>query len=256
MMHFIQVDLRKHLCVVTAVAVALSLGFGGVASAVNPLPFGIDMLETTAVTQFNIPGLGYTAFVGNPSALTEDCGAANTYDTDTIVERLQDAFAPVDTIPVEIVALELVSAAQHDLGNGAEWLYVSLNTDTGGSTMTIYNPVPANFGTMDSHLEFFFDLYGSVSGYITTDSVVLESSAQNWRWGAGNCQNGVAAGCSTPSYMCPWVGWTEEHIADDEEKHSVKDSKTQDIPTLSDGGLAAFGLLLFSFMARAVYRRG
>src|SRR6266545_3412511 len=83
---------------------------------------GFDLFET-------LPG---TSFLGNPftgvplGTFNFGTGPVSTGTTDTIVHRLAQASAPSTTIPIEMVALHLMSANPVDLGLGTDFYFVTL----------------------------------------------------------------------------------------------------------------------------------
>lgn len=112
-------------------------------------------------------------------------GVQSVGGTDTIVHRLADANAPLDTIPIQMSALQLRSVSPFDLGAGLDYHYITLQSVRGG---------PATTGdmTLDWEVESFFDVwteislnydvrFGSLDGPIlASDSCVLTSSVNLW----------------------------------------------------------------------------
>ncbi len=159
---------------------------GAPAGAVVILP-GWDLLET-------LPG---TSFMGQPfqgvPIGTYDFGgtigpkAVGT--TDTIVQRLGTASVLLppgaDTIPIELVALNLVSVNPIDLGAGLNFYYVTLQSERGGPAspgqMTVH-VADANGGTFDSFFDVFFDIrLGALNGPIVfSDHLPLVSQGTPW----------------------------------------------------------------------------
>jgi hypothetical protein len=252
MLHLVRAG-RFELWSFATIAAVLSFGLAGAASAVNPLPAGLDVFATEQPTLFNIPGVGYTPFEGNPAGLGFSCNA-DMGNADTIIQRLGDAFAPVDSIPIEIIALSLQSVAPVDIGNGPETLFVTLNQDLGGGIATL-SGMPADSGLMNSQLNFAFDLTGSTTGFIATEIVTLAGTAQPWAYGGGG--NRVSEACGYLFYT--GSPWTEVHIADNEEKHSVTDALLTTDPPGGPGlgymGLIALGGILMLTTGWLAWRR-
>jgi len=95
-------------------------------------------------------------------------GPVNTFNVDTIVHRLADASPANPTIPIQLVALQLMSV--NPINNN--FLFVTLQSDRGGppslGMMTInFGPEGSPHGTFDSTLSVFFDVrVGSLTGDI------------------------------------------------------------------------------------------
>lgn len=229
-------------------ALALVAGFVAVGQAANFVAPGLDLLHTEPGTTVDWPGQGLIPFQGNPSAIVFAC-TGGTGNADTIVERLNVASIASPTIPIEIVALELVSVSPVDIGNGPEDLFVSLNADLGGSQMTINglstetNP----HGTFDSTLDFAADLRGSVSGFIATQGIILDSTAVPWNHGPG----GIT--CGGPGGFVPFGTFTENKGPADHVVSSAQPDAP--IPALSPQGLVLFGLMLVAAMYFTLRRR-
>ena len=123
---------------------------------VNP---GFDLLHTEPGTTF-----GGVSFVGVPLG-TFDFGGGSvaTGNTDTIVRRLAAAHAPTEAIPIELVALHLMSATPVDFGLGLDLYYATLQSERGGPAsagrMTInFGPEGSPHGSFDSFFDVFFDI--------------------------------------------------------------------------------------------------
>ena len=135
------------------------LAFAGTARASSILP-GWDLLTTQGGTAF----MGHP-FVGVP-LVTYDfglpIGVRNVGSTDTIVRRLVTASAPSTTIPIELVALQLVSAMPINLGAGLDFHYVTLQSARGGpsstGSMTINFDFSGSGGSFTSFFDVFFDI--------------------------------------------------------------------------------------------------
>jgi hypothetical protein len=174
-------DMKPVLRTVVAalfVVVVPSQVFGG--------PFvlpGWNLLQTGPGTTF----LGL-AWEGVPlGSFDFGTGPTNTGNTDTIVRRLSQADAPSETIPIELVALQLVSTAPIDIGGGLGLHYVTLQSGRGGpastGSMTInFGPEGAPHGTVDSFFDVFFDVrLGALNGPILlSDSQPFTSNGVPW----------------------------------------------------------------------------
>lgn len=135
---------------------------------------GYELLTTTAGTSFaGVP------FVGVPlTAFDFGGGPVPVGDADTIIRRRDPAVAPggmpgtAPPVPIELVALQLMSAVPADFGLGGGIYYATLQSARGGpaSTGTItvtFGPEGDPHGTFDSVIDVFFDLrFGSLNGPI------------------------------------------------------------------------------------------
>ena len=170
---------------------AVSLVFCAVLSAIptvtNATPtvlLGSDYLETTAGTAF----MG-APFVGVP---------IGPGSTDTIVHRMANADFPSGVgsstapIPIELVALNLVSAVPINLFAVTDFYYITLQSARGGpaslGTMTIKlitadDGLPGTpQGTFDSFFDVFFDIRaGSLTGPIVfSNDLPLTNAGALW----------------------------------------------------------------------------
>lgn len=158
--------------VVVLTVTAVGLGFMQPArSGVATIEPGFDLFETDPqATAFNFPpfppgffGPGSDPFMGEVNFTgvpLKVFGGHNVGDTDTVVQRL-DVATPPDTIPIEIVALNLVSVqpitVTYNGGQNPErWdVNASLSpTQSMQGQMTIQSTSP-NGGTFDSQLPVF-----------------------------------------------------------------------------------------------------
>ena len=139
----------------SALALTLAVARPAAAQAGPPMvALGSDYFQTTAGTFAVLPGIGLVDFVGNP------IGPGNT---DTIVQRQADAIINGPSIPIEIVALSLESAAPVNVGGSFFDVFVTLDNDgdpidkghnTGMMTIT---GTPAG-GIFSSFFDVFFDV--------------------------------------------------------------------------------------------------
>ena len=107
---------------------------------VGQVPAGFDLLTTQPGAFFDLDGPGGFPAVDmiGVSLGTYDfgAGAVGVNTTDTIVERLTPASGPgIDTIPIEMVSLQLVSTAPIPLaplgGAGSDFIGATLSSDRG-----------------------------------------------------------------------------------------------------------------------------
>lgn len=155
-------------CISVLLALFLHLGLPVPGHATTQIDAGWDLLATTQPTTF-----GGVPFVGVPLGTFNFGGSIGTQsvgNADTIVERLTPATVAAPTIPIELVALQLMSAVPVDFGLGAGFYFVTLQQERGGpattGTMTI-DGIPLDGGTFNSFFDVFFDIrLGSTSGPI------------------------------------------------------------------------------------------
>jgi hypothetical protein len=141
---------------------------------------GSDYLSTVAGTTFaGVPFNGVPVGPGN---------------TDTIVRRLSDADVTVVSaiIPIEMVALQLVSAVPVDFGLGLDSYYITLQSARGGPAT--FGQFTINYAGVDDHLpdtpegtfSSFFDVFfdvrkGSLDGPIALSSdLILSNPGASW----------------------------------------------------------------------------
>lgn len=168
----------KHVVVLGFVGVIAILSFPSVSRADVVVARGWDLFETQPGTSFmGVPFTGvplgtFDFTTGTDGDFGRGIGTQPTGDTDTIVKRRSDANAPSETIPIELVALHLVSTAPADFGAGLDFHFVTLQSERGGpvspGTMTIdFGPEGTPHGTFDSTLDVFFDIrLGALNGPI------------------------------------------------------------------------------------------
>lgn len=162
----------------------LLLGLAGAfASTVfgGTILLGSDYLHVTGAT------FGGAPFTGVP------LGPANT---DAIVQRKADANIPVlgnsDTIPIELVALQLVSTVPVDFGLGTGSYFLTLQSARGGPASTGSMTITQNTaddhapgtaeGTFTSFFDVFFDIrLGALNGPIALSTdLILTNQGANW----------------------------------------------------------------------------
>ncbi len=164
------------------------LVFSGVSQADFIVAPGWDLLDT-------LPG---TQFMGNPFTGVDlgsfdfgaPIGVKGTGNADTIVQRLAEANTEPGPgtagIPIELVALQLVSVNPIDPGPGLDFYYVTLQSarggpaSTGSMAITFNDP---NGGTFDSFFNVFFDFRkGALNGPIILSNN-LNLTADDVPWG-------------------------------------------------------------------------
>jgi hypothetical protein len=163
--------------------VAVLVGFAAPGFAGPTVEEGWDLLTTIPPTTF-----AGAPFVGVPlGSFDFGGGTVPTGTTDTIVQRLAVADAPSDLIPIELVALHLMSAAPADFGLGVGFYFITLQSERGGpdsiGQMNInFGPEGNPHGTFDSFFDVFFDVrLGSLDGPIALSNTLrLTSSGTPW----------------------------------------------------------------------------
>lgn len=166
---------------------AVLVGFGSPALAGPTVDPGWDLFETVPPTFFL--GVPFTGVPLGSFDFGAPIGVRGTGSTDTIVQRLEQATVPDPTIPIEMVALQLMSAAPVNFGLGVGFYFVTLQSARGGpatvGTMTI-NGLAAEgspHGTFDSFFDVFFDVrLGGLAGPIAL-SGDLDLTAADVPWG-------------------------------------------------------------------------
>ena len=235
-----------------ALGAVLLVSASAVAQAQIVVADGHDLFETTAGTDFlNFP------FEGEPLGTFDfGFGQVAVDATDTIVERLDPAIVAVTPatappIAIEMVALQLKSAAPVDLGCGVDDYFITLSAappSTG--TMDIFFADP-NGGTFDSTIIVNFDVrINNVAGPICfSDSQPLTSTNSPWsRTAPPNTLlipsvNHLLNGLNNAQdfHAAP----VELHPAGLESEHHVRETFRDDtIPTLGEWGLIVMGALL------------
>jgi hypothetical protein len=158
---------------------------------------GWELYETISPgTVFFLRGVGLTPFDGVPLGTFDfttgtggdfgrGLGTQSVAQTDTVIKRTN--VAPGLPIPIELVALQLVSHDPINLGAGLDFHYVTLQSARGGPLTTGNNAI--NFGpegnphgTFSSFFDLFFDVrLGSTSGPIVySDNLRLLTDLESW----------------------------------------------------------------------------
>jgi len=176
MTRYLHRTIRTLAC--AGLTVATVLPFEGHATS-TVLP-GWDLFETlpgnTVFNGMNWTGvpLGSYTFPGGPA------GPQNVGTTDTIVQRKGTADGPSETIPIEMVGLQL-QGVQDDS------LFITLQSVHGGpasgGTMTIdFDPEGNPHGAFSSTIDVYFDVrMGGLSGSIVQSAMLtLTSSGTSW----------------------------------------------------------------------------
>ncbi len=142
----------KTVRIFLALIMTLGLCRAALAQPMDDVALGSDYFKTLPGTSFDFgPGIGLVNFTGNP---------VGPGTTDTIVQRQADATIGGSAIPIQIVALSLMSTAPVNVGGSFFDVFVTLDPaklakDTGA--MTIHGSLAG--GTFDSMLNVFFDAH-------------------------------------------------------------------------------------------------
>lgn len=171
----------------------VAAAFPGISRADNVVLTGYDLFATQPGTQVNLGPAGIQPFVGVPlGSFNFGMGPVATFNADTIVQRLGNATVGIPTVPGQLVALQLMSVNQFNLGAGNGFHFVTLQSVRGGPAslgmITINGlgtePAPGQpHGTFDSFFDVFFDIrFGSLNGPIVFSSSDRISSFGN-PWG-------------------------------------------------------------------------
>lgn len=171
----------------------LTAAFPGISRADNMVLAGYDLFATQPGTQVNLGPAGIQPFVGVPlGSFNFGMGPVATFNADTIVQRQGNATVGNPAVPIQLVALQLMSANQFNLGAGNGFHFVTLQSARGGPAsvgmITINGlgtePAPGQpHGTFDSFFDVFFDIrFGSLNGPIVFSSSERISSFGN-SWG-------------------------------------------------------------------------
>ncbi|MGH9720597.1 MAG: PEP-CTERM sorting domain-containing protein [Bryobacteraceae bacterium] len=175
--------LRRRIALLIVGCAFFGLGLANAGPSVLP---GWDLFETVAPTNF-----GGVPFQGVP-LVTFDFGGGPVAvgNTDTIVQRLDQADAPSEAISTVLEALHLVSTVPTDFGLGLGFYYITLQSERGGPAspgrMTINfgaeAPPGLPHGTFDSFFDVFFDVrLGSLNGPIAlSNNLLLTSQGTLW----------------------------------------------------------------------------
>lgn len=161
----------------TGLLVGLTLP--AVARAGSSILEGWDLFETSPpTTVFN--GIHWEGVPLGTYDFGGSIGIKPVGDTDTIMRRLDVADGPAETIPIELVALQLQGVEDPTL-------FITLQSLRGGpastGTMTVsFGPEGNPHGTFASLFDVFFDVrLGSLTGPILdSGSVALTSSGNSW----------------------------------------------------------------------------
>ncbi|MCP5517395.1 MAG: hypothetical protein H7A45_09090 [Verrucomicrobiales bacterium] len=139
---------------------------------------GYDLLRTAPGTQF----MGQP-FTGVPIGIFDfggSIGVQNLGLTDTLIYRSAPVETPLpDTVPIEIVALQLMSVNPIDLGAGLGTHYITLQSARGGpasaGTVTVDNT------TFDNAFSVFYDVrFGALNGPIILSDVLDFTGSGLW----------------------------------------------------------------------------
>jgi len=171
-----------------------TVAFPGTIRADNVVLAGFDLFETRPGTLVNVAPPGEPAdlqpFKGVPlGSFNFGTGLIATFNTDTIVQRLGNATVASPTVPIQMVALQLMSVNQFNFGGVNGFLFVTLQSarvgggqaSTGTLTIT-FGPEGIPHGTFDSTLDVFFDIrFGALDGPIVfSNMLTLRSEDVPW----------------------------------------------------------------------------
>lgn len=152
-------------------AFLISAGTGSAITVVG----GSDFFQSLSTTSF--AGVTFTGVPVGPGL------------TDTIVRRGSDALfggPGTEIVPIELVALSLVSNAPTDFGLGVDFYFITLQAARGGpasvGTMAMTLDGSLTGGTFSSSIDVFFDVRkGGLAGAIAFSSdLVLSNSLATW----------------------------------------------------------------------------
>lgn len=174
-----QLRLKATLSLLTFILIA---AFPSTTRADNVVLAGFDLFTTQPGTQVDLGPAGIQPFKGLPLENFDfGMGLVATFGTDTIVQRLGNATVANPTVPIQLVALQLMSVNQFNLGAGNGFHFVTLQSARGGpasvGAITINGlgtePAPGDpHGTFNSFFDVFFDIrLGSVDGPIVFSSM-------------------------------------------------------------------------------------
>lgn len=236
------------------------------ASHADPLVLaGFDLFQTGSGTQVNLAaaGLGVQPFVGVPVGTFDfGMGPVAVFNADTIIQRLDNATPASPTVSLEILALQLRSVNQFNLGSGDEFLFVTLQSARGGpvSTGTLtftFGPEGIPHGTFDSLLTVNFDIRaGSLDGPIVfSNTLVLMANDIPWSHFAPDGAvlipgvNALLNGQNQLNNFFPVGTFEEVKIDEDGTKHEVRPASVPEPATIS---LLAIGI---AGVAARVFKR-
>jgi len=181
-------QVMRRSIVLALLTIFFTLAFPSAGQA-DPLVLpGFDLFETRAGTTVNLGPAGLQPFRGVPlGTFNFGNGDVAIFNTDTIVRRLGSATPGSPIVPIEMVALQLASVNQFNLGAGNDFHFVTLQSIRGGpastGTITInFGPEGVPHGTFDSELTVHFDIrVGSLNGPIVfSNTLVLTASGVPW----------------------------------------------------------------------------
>ena len=238
-------------------AVFFTLAFPKPSQAGALVVAGFDLFTTRPGTQVNLGMAGMQPFRGVPLGTFDfGMGPVAVFNTDTIVRRLGTATPSSPTIGLEMVALQLMSVNQFNLGAGNGFHFVTLQSARGGpastGTMTItFGPEGIPHGTFDSTLNVAFDIrFGSLDGPIVfSNTMILTSHNVPWSHGPVGAGLVLIPGVNLfPNGLFP-VGSFVEIKPDDGTRHEVESATTPEPATIS---LLALGI---AGVAARVFKR-
>ena len=163
--------------VLSPLILLLFAAFPGTIRADNIVLAGFDLFITQPGTQVNLGPAGIVALRGVPlGTFNFGSGPVATFNTDTIVQRLGNATVASPSVPIQLVALQLMTENEINLGAGTGFYFVTLQSARGGPAslgMITINGLGAEpapglpHGTFDSFFDVFYDIrFGSLDGPI------------------------------------------------------------------------------------------
>lgn len=258
--------LLTSLGLVVAVAVSATPGISQADYIIEP---GFDLFKTDSAN-INLPVLGIEPFQGVPLVSYDFGGSAgvkSTGNTDTIVQRIDQASVAGpgnnDVIDIEIVALQLKSVTEINLGAGSDYHYATLQSGPTSSGTADISFISQDAGVFDSNFTVYFDIrIGSLTGTILA-SASKTFTATNVPW-AREPTDDRAIRILTVNYQLKGDNTTDrdfwapsaQHDAGDGSEHNVSTGIHDDIiPTVSEWGLIIMALLLVTAGAIMIIRQ-
>ena len=243
--------MNRFLPVATAISAMLMSVYSAnpsIAAAID-VALGSDYFQTTSAS-LTLSGIGTVNLVGNP------IGPGNT---DTIIQRQQDAIIGGAPIPIQMTALSLESTAPVNIGGSFFDVFVTLDSsklsmDTG--TLSVTGTLAG--GTFTSTFDLFYDArFVPVTTGLQPDvfgSVVLNNAGTAWfpTPSAGqvlvsglDCDPGLLP-CTTTQLAADQAANNHSGLAADEVDFFTPGGATTPLPAalpLFATGLGGLGLL-------------